>query len=863
MRFKYFFTGLLAITLALTSVLSFGQANQTDVYLTVFLKKTSYKKPLELLPDYFRGLEGVQELSGDRVKLYVFGNVESMKEAKKLMKEAGKAGFTAHRVMGVQDGKEISTDQAESIIAEQAMSAESLANNTGPTKAQIKAKEKADKAKADAEALALKEKEEAEARVAAITAENKARAEAEVAENTAALEASDATDDADKAAMQAIEAEDKARAEAAALEAEDRARAEALDAEDQARAAAAAAAAAVDAEDQARAAAEAMDAEDQARADAAAAEATAAAAEPAAQSGQSSELTETRPTITSTPEPTKPTFANQVYIGDDGKYFVQKSLPIYLYFATAPGGEMHELKSKSTAKYASPMYLDAEGHNTFRSPSCVDPTTLKTVYPLQDVIYDIYADGLPPQTRATLSGATKYVYRGDVFYSAGLTVELKANDGMSGLDNIHYALNGNYQNYSSSIKLNSDGTNTLHYFSNDKVGNSEKTHSKTFTIDASTPKSAYSIVGVSYQGNIVGPTTKFKLSSSDNLSGTRGIYYSYDGGAKKTYSKSAVSPNFMKDGSHTLAYYAEDNVKNKEPSQTFSFYLDKKAPVVSTEILGDVYKGQYTYVSARSRLSITATDNKAGVESISYNTDGTGKKTYSSPISFPDKKGLHYIAVRAVDNVENRSGKKTKAIYMDNRTPQTEIDYANPQFFARDTLFICNRTKVKLIPRDAESGVKNSEYNIDGGSFQEYGVFTVKDEGYHTINFRAIDNVNNQEQQKSSNVFVDNTGPVIYSNFSINSIGTKKKKGKDLKVYPNYTRMYIGATDAHVGTKAIFYSLDGGKTFRAYSSPQTLDISEQKTFKNNKFYSVIIRTKDMLNNESETTIEFYVGDRGD
>ena len=93
--------------------------------------------------------------------------------------------------------------------------------------------------------------------------------------------------------------------------------------------------------------------------------------------------------------------------------------------------------------------------------------------------------------------------------------------------------------------------------------------------------------------------------------------------------------------------------------------------------------------------------------------------------------------------------------------------------------------------------------------------------------------------------------------------GTKKKKGKTLKVYPNYTRLYIGATDAHVGTKTIFYSLDNGATFRDYSSPHTLDISELSQFKKNKFYSVIIKTKDMLDNESTSAVEFFVGDKGD
>ena len=46
------------------------------------------------------------------------------------------------------------------------------------------------------------------------------------------------------------------------------------------------------------------------------------------------------------------------------------------------------LNSEQSAEYANPMYLDVEGFNSLRSPSAVDPETRKTVYPLEDIIYD-------------------------------------------------------------------------------------------------------------------------------------------------------------------------------------------------------------------------------------------------------------------------------------------------------------------------------------------------------------------------------------------------------------------------------------------------------------------------------------------
>ncbi len=183
------------------------------------------------------------------------------------------------------------------------------------------------------------------------------------------------------------------------------------------------------------------------------------------------------------------------------------------------------------------------------------------------------------------------------------------------------------------------------------------------------------------------------------------------------------------------------------------------------------------------------------------------------------------------------------------------INYGSPQFFHRDTLFINKNTKVTLTSRDYESGVKQIEYGVDGGGYQNYSQFTIPSEGYHTIRFKTTDNVNNVEAEKSSNVYVDNTAPIIYYNFSINSLGTKN----GMEIYPNYTRLYLGATDDHVGTKTIKYSINGGP-LTLYSSSSTLDISEKNRFLKKKVkYTVRVVAEDKLGNSTEKNIEFYVG----
>ncbi len=551
-------------------------------------------------------------------------------------------------------------------------------------------------------------------------------------------------------------------------------------------------------------------------------------------------------------EPSKPTYEKVVY-ENNGKTYVQKSLPVYVKFSVTPDGKNYPLKSSNHPEDANPLYLDTEGVNYIRSKWAVDPETGQPATPQREVMMELYADGLPPRTTHAFSGAPRYSNGGTVYFGKGLMVTLKATDGVSGVKETKYALGGSYSSYSSSISANSEGANSLFYYSADNVGNAEKTRSSAFTVDLTPPTTSHAIDGIVYNNTILAPSTQFKLSSNDNLSGVQTTYYSFDGGSNRNYG-STITMAGLSDGEHTLNYYSIDHVKNEATQQTFTFYLDKIAPEVSSSIVGDQFKGQYTYVSERTQFNLSATDNKAGVKNIYYRIDGKDRNTFSSDFKLPNELGVHTIKYDANDNVENLSKNHYLTVFLDNVKPVTSIEYGKPQFFHRDTLFINKETAIKLYPRDAHAGVKSTTYAVDGGSMKSYAQFNIPQEGYHTITFKSVDQVNNEEQTKTSNVFVDNTAPDIFVNFSIEPIGTKK----EMKVYPEYVRMYIGATDKHVGTETILYSIDG-EPLRAYSSPQTLDLSEVNRLKKNKKYSVRVVSRDKLGNESEQTFEFYVG----
>lgn len=549
-------------------------------------------------------------------------------------------------------------------------------------------------------------------------------------------------------------------------------------------------------------------------------------------------------------EPTKPVFES-VFYQNDGKIYSNKSLPIYLSISTnSDGSDPIVLDTPTNPSDGSPMYFDTNGVNYIRSKWAVDPETKKTASPKREVLFPVHADGIAPISGITFSGAPSYTSQGVDYYGKGLSYSLSSTDHISGVQSTFKSHDSDYANYESPLDVTTEGENTIYYFSVDNVGNTEQTKSSSFVLDLTPPVSNYTLSDV-YGDNILGPTFNIGLESTDNLSGVKGTHYTIDDMSQRLYG-SPIDLSGLSDGPHTLRFYSDDNVENEESMNELMFYLDKINPETQLVVIGDQHDATYYYVSSRTTFELPATDNKAGVAKTSFSINKQDAQIYTTAFGLPNELGLHSITYNSEDNVRNVEAKETRTFYMDNKAPNTSIDYGKPQFFTRDTLFINQTTPITIIPRDKHSGVQSTNTAVND-EVQAGNEFTIPTEGHKEIVFSSVDMVNNQEENKTSRVYVDNTPPEIFINFSLDNIGTED----DLPVYPNYVRMFIGATDEKTGTKSIKYSIDGGP-MTEYSSPRTLDISERDTFTESKVYDVKVETEDMLGNTSIKEHKFIV-----
>lgn len=553
---------------------------------------------------------------------------------------------------------------------------------------------------------------------------------------------------------------------------------------------------------------------------------------------------------------------SKFYKSPDGKLFVNRNQPMYLFLGTSPepGGQIQKLESTSTPKYANPFYFDSDGLNTIRTPWCVDTVTKQVALPLADIIFDVYADGTPPVTKASFGNTNKYVKNNTTYFGKGLTITLQAHDNLCGIEQILYSINNKpYVRYKDALDFNEEGTYQLSFYSVDNVGNIESVVTYNFHVDITPPVGTWTLEGDVHE-NMASASSKILLIANDALAGIKEIRYQINNQTVRIY-KDGIELNELPTNGYELRYWVEDYVGNifegaDGKASVHAFFVDRTPPKAAAMIIGDQFQNQHLFISPRSSCKLYGEDDLSGLNNIIYGFDPKIQdEIYENPFYFKDKNGLQAVYFQALDMVSNKSVLEKLTVYVDNEAPITRINYEGPQFFARDTLFINKETKIKLQSEDKESGVETIQYRINSMPMVKGSSFQLSDNGFHVIGFNAFDKVNNLEQEKQSEVFVDNEAPEIYVNFSIKAIREDSTGEEKISVYPPYVKMYIGATDRHCGTQDIYYSINNGKKIK-YTGANSPADSEQ--FKDERLYEVNIEATDKLGNKSSRTLKFRV-----
>jgi hypothetical protein len=542
----------------------------------------------------------------------------------------------------------------------------------------------------------------------------------------------------------------------------------------------------------------------------------------------------------------------------DGKLYVNKDIPLYLHISDSKDekGNHYVLESQSSPEYSTPFFLDTEGWNTIRTPSKVDAATRKPVLPKSDVIFEIYCDGLPPTSTIVYKNAPLREVNGKLYIGKGLEIRLESNDAVSGVEQILFAVNESpYAAYTKPLTFDKELDYTLKIYGVDNVGNAEEEQFLKFTPDYSAPVTTLD-QKTDFQGNIISPRTTFNLSATDNLSGVEYILFNYNDG-KTNYFNNSISPGWIAEGEHTLIYYSQDKVNNVEEKKKFTFFMDKSAPEVSYEFIGDDFSsGQTRFVSARTKVRLKAVDNKAGVKDIYYSINGKEATLYSEPFLLDVKATSVNLRYFAIDNVNNSgkdeaytgSVKLNMNLVRDEDPPQIALSYGSPNIIVNKMLYLGKTSKISINSNDVLSGVKKVSYKLDDKDNDYKEAFTIDAEGRHKIVYKALDNSNN-ESSETIDFYVDNTGPEINIQFGIGSLGADTLKGVRVEVYPPKTAIFITATDQLVGYDKILYSLNGSPEIESKGVIKDIPQGE---------YNIKVRASDKLGNITSKELSFVI-----
>jgi len=278
----------------------------------------------------------------------------------------------------------------------------------------------------------------------------------------------------------------------------------------------------------------------------------------------------------------------------------------------------------------------------------------------------------------------------------------------------------------------------VRFYSEDNLGNTETT---TATNLIKIDKQAPTTTDDAPSGWQTAPFS-FTLTPSDGSgSGVSSTAFRIDGGDWNANTTVWITT----DGNHQVDYNSTDNVGNVESTHTIWVALDTVAPTTT-----DDHNAGWQKID--QNVHLTCSDTTSGCDIIQYRIDGGSWQTYNpaTGILFTTD-GNFQLDYNAKDVAGNIETTKTVWIAVD-KTPPTTTDNAPSGWQTSDVT-------VTLTPSDATSGVANTYYRVDSGSWQTGTSIDITTDGNHQIDYYSVDNASNTETTKATWVAVDKTAP--------------------------------------------------------------------------------------------------------
>ncbi|MBI2787281.1 MAG: fibronectin type III domain-containing protein [Elusimicrobia bacterium] len=418
--------------------------------------------------------------------------------------------------------------------------------------------------------------------------------------------------------------------------------------------------------------------------------------------------------------------------------------------------------------------------------------------------FDTLASFLPPRTDLvagppSYSTSTLFVTNASTLGLVAVDDLVSVGDGVGeGVAETYFAVDGGtFSIYTGTFSLVDEGEHLVAFFSSDTRGNVESTRTATVAVDLTAPIASLAVAGSTTDAQgawIITSTATITLSADDApsagvASGVRSILYVIDADPFsppcESVPLSTSAPNgtcanklyagafTLSAGTHTVYFRAEDNVANLGELHSSSFTVSAPPdalPPRTTLIVGAPQLSTSTvYISSVTPLSLTASDDHVaaddGLGSVSQTfiaIDSASFSAYAGTFTVVEQ-GTHTIQFYSMDAAGNTEAVHVSTLTVDIAPPVTTLQVGGLTASAT-SLVLISTDSIGMSAMDADAGVGETRYALDGGGPNVYASTFSLAVGTYTLAYQSVDYLGNTEVPTSvflAVLAVDTASPTI------------------------------------------------------------------------------------------------------
>ncbi|MBI2345353.1 MAG: hypothetical protein HYV03_00355 [Deltaproteobacteria bacterium] len=235
--------------------------------------------------------------------------------------------------------------------------------------------------------------------------------------------------------------------------------------------------------------------------------------------------------------------------------------------------------------------------------------------------------------------------------------------------------------------------------------------------------------------------------------------------------------NVVVEGSYGYLLSATDRAGNTsqalegDATASGKVIVDTVPPVTTLQLIGNSFVDEagVHWLDAAARIALSAADPAPGlgVKTIAFAWDAGLQQVYTEPIAPPKQGAPATLTYQAADWIENTEQVRSVVAHVDTDAPAATLTVTGPQETIDGVIYLGPATMFTIDAVDAGAGVDSIKITVDDQAADAPTTYesmlkladAVMEDGAHTFNYWAVDQVKNTETAHPYPFVYDQTPP--------------------------------------------------------------------------------------------------------